>query len=285
MVTLPQQVQKLLPEKFRSDGPVISAVRLSGVIGGGRGAMSGPGLSLAGVAGPLRAAFNYKEAKAVALIINSPGGSPVQSHLIFKRIRQLSEEKEKPVYAFVEDVAASGGYMLACAADEIIADDSSILGSIGVISAGFGFTEAIEKLGIERRVYTSGGSKSQLDPFKPEKEEDILRLKAIQQEIHDMFIGLVKERRGDVLSDNHDEMFSGQFWAGRTAQTLGLCDRIGDMRGVLRERFGDKVRVKLFSAERGLFGRRKPSVGFGADLAEGLVQSVEERAIWARFGL
>ena len=287
-LSLPAYVQNLLPAKLRSDAPIVAVVRLEGVIGGGRGGIgSGQPLSLASVAAPLRAAFNFKPAKAVAIIINSPGGSPVQSHLIYKRIRQLALEKQKPVFAYVEDVAASGGYMIACAADEIIADDSSIVGSIGVVSAGFGFVEALEKLGVERRVYTSGASKSQLDPFRPEKPEDIERLKALQQEIHDMFIGLVKERRGDVLSED-EALFSGQFWAGRSGQSHGLVDRIGDMRGHLRERFGDKVKFKLFSAERGLLGRRKSSVGFaglGEELPRGLIAALEERSIWARFGL
>ena len=288
---LPAALQRFLPEGMRDDAPIVSVVRLSGVITAQRGSPVNPGgLSLAGVSGALRAAFSHKQAKAVALIINSPGGSPVQSHLIYKRIRHLADEKKKPVYVFVEDVAASGGYMIACAGDEIIADQSSILGSIGVVSAGFGFPEALKKLGIERRVYTSGESKAQLDPFQPEKPDEIAHLKALQEEIHEFFINLVKERRGDVLDEDHRKLFSGQFWAGQSAQKLGLCDRIGDLRAVMRERFGEKVKFKLFTSERGLFGRRKPSVGvdlgaLGHDLPQGALQTLEERAIWARFGL
>ncbi|GAB4577077.1 MAG: S49 family peptidase [Roseibium sp.] len=255
--------------------------------------MNGPirtGLSLASAAIPLEKAFSVKKAPAVALIVNSPGGSPVQSRLIFKRIRDLAREKEKDVLVFVEDVAASGGYMIAVAGDEIFVDPSSIVGSIGVVAAGFGFTEMIRKVGIDRRVYTSGEKKVILDPFQPEVPEDIDYLKTLQHEIHETFIDLVKSRRGDVLADD-PEMFSGKFWTGRTAVELGLVDAVGDLRGVIKERYGDKAEPKLISAPRGLFGR-KAGVGIGlkADLpVEGLgnelISSVEERALWARYGL
>jgi signal peptide peptidase SppA len=189
-----------------------------------------PGLSLAAVAGPIEKAFSASKLSSVAVLINSPGGSPVQSNLIFKRIRQLAAEKQKRVYVFCEDVAASGGYFLAIAGDEIYADPSSIVGSIGVVSAGFGFDKAIEKLGIDRRVYTAGMSKSTLDPFQPEKPEDVARIKAIQKDIHETFIALVKERRGARLAATDDELFSGAFWSGPKALQLGLIDGISDVR-------------------------------------------------------
>jgi signal peptide peptidase SppA len=224
----------------------------------------------------------------VALIINSPGGSPVQSHLIYKRIRTLAEEKEKTVIVFVEDVCASGGYMIACAADEIVADPASIVGSIGVVSAGFGFVDLLRKVGVERRVYTSGEAKVILDPFQPEKPEDVARLKAIQEEVHDHFIEIVRTRRGEVLAKDRDQdIFSGQFWSGKTAVSLGLADRVGDLRSVLRERYGDKVRLKIFSTERSFFGPRGVGIGgaVGAGLAERLISELDERALWERYRL
>jgi len=248
------------------------------------------GLSLASAAIPLEKAFSVKKAPAVALIINSPGGSAVQSRLIFKRIRDLAKENEKDVLVFVEDVAASGGYMIAIAGDEIFVDPSSIVGSIGVVAAGFGFTEMIKKIGVDRRVYTAGKKKVILDPFQPEVEEDIEYLKTLQLEIHETFIDLVKSRRNDVLADDPD-LFTGKFWTGRTAIQLGLVDAVGDLRGVIKERYGDKAEPKLISAPRGLFGR-KGGVGVRLDqgklldgLGSDLMSSVEERALWARYGL
>jgi signal peptide peptidase SppA len=266
--------------------PIVPVVRLSGTIG--KVARFQSGLTLAGVAPLLKKAFAVKPAPAVALIINSPGGSPVQSHLIYKRIRALAEEKEKTVVAFVEDVCASGGYMIACAGDEIVVDPASIVGSIGVVTAGFGFVEAMRKFGVERRVYTSGDAKVILDPFQPEKPEDVARIKAIQEEVHDHFIEIVRTRRGEVLAkDRESDIFSGQFWSGKTAVSLGLADRVGELRSVLREKFGDKVRLKLFSAERGLFGRRGIGIGgaIGAALAEKLLADLDERALWERYRL
>ena len=219
-----------------------------------------PGLLLSTIARSLERAFETPRARAVALIINSPGGSPSQSHLIFRRIRQLAEEKKIPVLAFVEDVGASGGYMLACAADEIICNDFSIVGSIGVVGASFGFHELMEKVGIERRLYTSGDRKVMLDPFLPQKPDDVKRIKAIQQDIHAHFIALVKERRGSRLNGPDKTLFSGEFWTAQKAIELGLADRLGDMRSTLRERYGDKVHTPLISAERSLFGRRLPGV-------------------------
>jgi len=266
--------------------PVVPVVRLNGVIASGGGLRRN--LNLAGVSQALEQAFSIKSAKAVALSINSPGGSPVQSSLIFKRIRQLAGEKELPVYAFVEDVAASGGYMLACAADEIYADESSILGSIGVISAGFGLTGLIEKIGVERRVYTSGKSKATLDPFLPEKEEDVSRLKALQEEVHANFIDLVKSRRGERLQGPEEELFSGAFWAGQSSIDRGLADGLGDMRSKLRDFYGDKVKLKVIGGSGPWWRRNVMAEGaerLGAVLPESLLESAEARAQWSRFGL
>ena len=216
----------------------------------------------------------------------------MQSHLIFQRIRALSEEKKIPVVAFVEDVAASGGYMIACAADEIVTDVSSIVGSIGVVGGSFGFHRLLDKVGVERRLYTSGEHKAMLDPFLPERPDDVERLKSIQKEIHELFIALVKSRRGAKLVGPESALFSGEFWTGKTAQELGLVDRIGDVRSVLRERFGDKVATPLVSAERGWFRRRVGGIAASIDdawdrpgLAENVVSAIEARALWARFGL
>ncbi len=285
----------LLPARFRADIPIVPVVRLSGVIGFSTPLK--PGLTLTSLARVLDRAFTMRNARAVALAINSPGGSAVQSHLIFRRIRQLAEEHELPVIAFVEDVAASGGYMLACAADEIIADPSSIVGSIGVIGASFGFHKLIERFGVERRIYTSGERKAMLDPFLPEKPEDVERLKSIQKEIHEGFIALVKARRGSKLDGRETALFSGEFWAGAKARELGLVDAVGELRGALRERYGEDVKTPLIG-ERGLFGRRTPGIG-GAGvggalaeqlfnrpgLAEDVVSALEARALWARYGL
>jgi serine protease SohB len=248
-----------------------------------------PGLTLAGVARTLDRAFAIRHAPAVALAINSPGGSPVQSHLIFRRIRQLAVEKNRRVIAFVEDAAASGGYMIACAADEIIADPHSIVGSIGVVGGSFGFDKAIGKLGIERRLYTSGEHKAMLDPFLPENPDDVERLKKLQREIHDSFIALVKSRRSGKLNGSESDLFSGEYWVGQRARELGLVDAIGDLRAVLRERFGDKVVTPLVSADRSWLGRRVPGVG-GEVLAQGgvadeVISAIEARALWARYGL
>ncbi|QFR34029.1 S49 family peptidase [Ancylobacter sp. TS-1] len=287
-----RRLDPVLPAALRGDTPVVPVVRLTGAIG--MASPFRPGITFANTARALERAFAVKGAKAVALVINSPGGSPAQSHLVYRRIRALAQEKELPVIAFVEDVAASGGYMLACAADEIVADTFSIVGSIGVVSAGFGFTAALEKLGVERRVYTAGTRKVMLDPFQPEKAEDVERLKAIQQEIHGAFVGLVKERRGDVLAGDEETLFSGEFWTAPQAQGFGLVDAIGDMRSFLRARYGEKLRTPLIETKPGLFGRRSPGVmglaagaagEAGAGAAQALISAAEERALWARFGL
>ncbi|MCI5076700.1 S49 family peptidase [Oricola sp.] len=288
------QVNRLVPKRFRGEGPVIPVVRLQGVIAAGSSPMN-PRLSLASTAPVIERAFADKRAPAVAFSVNSPGGSPAQSRLIHKRIRDLAAEKNKQVYMFTEDVAASGGYMIAVAGDEIIADPSSIIGSIGVISAGFGFVEAIGKIGVERRVYTAGKNKSVLDPFQPEKQEDVERLKSMQLEIHKTFIDLVKARRGSKLADD-PELFTGAFWAGEKAKELGLVDHIGDMRSFLRDRYGKKTELRLVQPQRDFFGRRQAAgviaPGLGADpqalasaAGTGLIGALEDRALWSRFGL
>lgn len=282
----------ILPKSMRPQGVTIPVVRLHGTIMASGGQFR-PTLSLASTAGVLQKAFSMRDAPAVAISVNSPGGSPVQSRLIYKRIRDLAEEKNKLVIMFVEDVAASGGYMIAVAGDEIVADPSSIVGSIGVISAGFGFTELIKKIGVDRRVYTAGNNKSVLDPFQPEKKEDVERLKALQLDVHETFIELVKERRGGKLADNPD-LFTGQFWTGRASRELGLVDEIGDMRSFLQQRYGEKTQLRLISPPRGLFGRKLSLFGSGGDempaqaaagLVKGFAEELEERALWARFGL
>ena len=282
-------IRMLVPARFRTDIPVVPVIRLSGVIGVATPLR--PGLMLSTIARTLARAFAIRNARAVALIINSPGGSPAQSHLILRRIRQLAAEKNIPVLAFIEDVGASGGYMLACAADEIICDPYSIVGSIGVVGGSFGFPKLMEKLGIERRLYTAGECKAMLDPFLPEKPEDVKRLKALQKEIHEHFIALVKERRGTRLHGSDKTLFSGEFWSAEAAIELGLADSLGDLRSTLRERYGDKVRTPLISAERGFFGRKLPSVSIAGalanypGLADDLLSALETRALWSRYGL
>lgn len=282
-----EALRPVIPKRWRGV-PLVPVVRLNGVIGFSTPLR--PGLTLAGVARSLERAFAMGKPAAVALAINSPGGSAVQSHMIYARIRQLAEEKAVPVLAFIEDVAASGGYMLACAANEIVSDPSSIVGSIGVVGASFGLNEAIHKLGIERRVYTAGEKKVMLDPFLPENPEDVAHLKAIQHEIHETFIGLVKGSRGTRLTGPENTLFSGEYWSAKTALGYGLVDRLGDLRSVLRERFGKDVLMPLVAAERTLLGRRVPGVdaaglAHGPDFAEQIISAIEARAMWARYGL
>ncbi len=279
-----------IPARLRRGRAVVPVVRLSGVIGAVTPLR--PGMSLAGVARMLERAFSVKNAKAVALVINSPGGSPVQSRQIYLRIRQLAEEKKLPVLVFVEDVAASGGYMIACAGDEIFCDPSSILGSIGVVGGSFGFQELIKKIGVERRLYTAGAHKAMLDPFLPENPDDVSRLKALQREIHDIFIALVKGSRGARLKGADDMLFTGEYWAGDTSVSLGLADAIGDLRSTLRARYGEKVQTPLIAPASGmlsgLLGRRSPgAIGAWentANLPEEVISALESRAIWAKFG-
>lgn len=281
-------LKRILPKFMQSDAVTIPVVRLHGVIMSG-GSSLRQHLSLAATAAILEKAFAVADAPAVAISINSPGGSPVQSRLIYRRIRDLATEKNRRVLVFVEDVAASGGYMIAVAGDEIIADPSSIVGSIGVVSASFGFQDLLKKIGVERRVTTAGRNKVTLDPFQPQKKEDVERLKALQLEVHETFINLVKERRDAKLSDDPD-LFSGLFWTGKRGLELGLVDALGDMRSVLKDRYGNKTRLRLITAPRGLFGRRLGFLGIRGDeiaaaAAHGIADAASERALWSRFGL
>ncbi|PVH30478.1 S49 family peptidase [Pararhodobacter oceanensis] len=254
--------------------PRVNIVRLQGMIAAdGRGRLSD-----AAVAPLLERAFKSGKPKAVALIINSPGGSPVQSALIGARIRRLAAETELPVHAFVEDAAASGGYWIASAADDIRVDAASIVGSIGVISAGFGLQDAIGKLGIERRVHTAGRSKSQMDPFQPERPEDVARLDALLEQMHGVFIDHVKTRRGDRLS-SEDELFDGSFWLGAEAVRLGLADGLGHPVPVLKDLYGKEVRFRVFGPRRRLISR------LGLSLADSALGGIEEAALWARLGV
>ena len=279
---------------FRNPKPVVAVVRLSGVISD-RSGIGRSGLSAAGLVTVLETAFKMPNLKAVALAINSPGGSPVQSSLIGKRIRALAEEHEVPVIAFAEDVAASGGFWLACAADEIYADDSSVIGSIGVISAGFGFQNAIKKLGVERRVYTAGEMKSTLDPFLREKPDDIERLAELQQNVFDAFKEMVRERRKNKLNASEDELFTGAFWTGRRALEMGLIDGLGELTSVMQERYGDKVRFRPVEQRQnwlkqklgfGMTSRNWPSSkGAMSSIVDEVLVAIEERGLWNKFGL
>src|SRR3954464_284650 len=285
------RLTELLPARLRRGIAVVPVVRLSGVIGAVTPLR--PGMSLAGIARTLERAFAIKNAKAVAVVINSPGGSPVQSRQIYLRIRQLAAEKKVPVLVFVEDVAASGGYMIACAGDEIYCDPSSIMGSIGVVGGSFGFQELIRRIGVERRLYTAGEHKAMLDPFLPEDPDDVARVKALQREIHAIFIALVKQSRGARLKGADDVLFSGEYWAGETSVSLGLADAIGDIRSTLRARYGDKVQMPVIAPPAGLLPSlmgRKSGAGTAvapdglAVLPDELISALETRAIWAKFG-
>ena len=286
------QLMEFVPARLRRGTAVVPVVRLSGLIGAVTPLR--PGMSLAGVAKTLERAFAMKHARAVALVINSPGGSPVQSRQIYLRIRQLAAEKKLPVLVFVEDVAASGGYMIACAGDEIFCDPSSILGSIGVVGGSFGFQDLIAKIGVERRIYTAGAHKAMLDPFLPENPDDVARLKALQREIHAIFIALVKQSRGGRLKGADDVLFTGEYWAGETSVSLGLADAIGDLRSTLRARYGEKVLTPVVAPPGGmlssLLGRKSAGAGTldrldgVASLPDELISALETRAIWAKFG-
>jgi serine protease SohB len=254
--------------------PAVAVLRLNGTISPGRG----PTLNDAALAPLIEKAFRRGRPRAVALVINSPGGSPAQSSLIAARIRRLSEERQVPVYAFVEDVAASGGYWLATAADEIWADETSIIGSIGVVSAGFGFQDFIARHGIERRVHTAGSSKAMLDPFRPEREEDVARLKDIQEQLHARFIAQVRRRRGAKLVES-DQLFTGDIWAGEAAVRLGLADGIGHLVPKMQELFGKQIRFISYERRRALFGR------IGMQVADDLLAMADERLAFSRFGL
>ena len=275
-------------------GLVVPVLRFAGPIG--MATPLRPGLVLAAVAGAIEKAFGLSKLPSVAVVVNSPGGSPVQSHLIFGRIRQLAAEKGKRVYVFCEDVAASGGYFLALAGDEIYADPSSIIGSIGVISSGFGLDKLIARFGVERRVHTSGQDKGALDPFQPERPEDIARLKQLQRTVHDAFIGVVRDRRAGRLKGEEQELFSGSFWSAAKALELGLIDGIADVRSKMQQLHGPKVRLRAVSiTPGGLLSRLRRLPGFEfacgeaflrpASLADDLISALEVRALWSRFGL
>ncbi|MGD9503023.1 MAG: S49 family peptidase [Methyloceanibacter sp.] len=280
-----------LPAAWTKRAPLIPVLRFSGAIGVVTPLR--PGLSLASAAPAIEKAFAMRGAKAVAIQINSPGGSAVQSMLIYKRVRALAAEKNLKVYVFAEDVAASGGYLLALAGDEIYADQSSIVGSIGVITATFGVNEMINRIGVERRVYTAGASKDTLDPFLPEKAEDVARIKALQKDVHDAFIDLVKTRRGPKIANAGIDLFTGEFWSGKKALELGLIDGLSDIRSKMREIYGDDVRLKAVTPavswlrrKRGVFVEGE-GLGFGfspGGFAADLISAIEARALWSRFG-
>jgi len=268
---------------WKTPSPRVSVIRLSGVIASGGSALK-KNLNFETLEPVIKKAFSDQKQDAVILCVNSPGGSPVQSALIGKRIRQLADEHNTPVIAFCEDVAASGGYWLASCADEIYADEASIIGSIGVISAGFGFTDAISKLGIERRVYTSGESKSILDPFKDENPNDVDRLRALQTEIHEHFILHVTSTRGARLNPE-EPLFTGSFWTGKRAKELGLIDGIGAMHSVIIEKFGAKVKIRQISQKKGLFSLAGSSAKLGSALSQEIISEIDNRYHWQRFGL
>jgi signal peptide peptidase SppA len=269
--------------KFFKRGPKIPVIRLAGVIADAT--MKRGGISHARTSKLIDKAFAMEKAPAVALIINSPGGAPAQSQLIGGMIRRLADEKQISVIAFVEDVAASGGYWLACAADQIYAQETSIVGSIGVISAGFGFEDFIDRHGIKRRLHTSGREKSMLDPFLPEKPEDVSRLKDIQQDMHRHFIDWVKSRRGSRLNGRDDELFEGRFWLGSTALDMGLIDAIGDVSSVLKEKYGQDIRLVDLSPDKKLFPFLPRGLTKIENWADDLLAAIEDRSIWSRFGL
>ncbi len=281
--TLPTWLQRPWPRPRR---PVVPLLRLAGVIGST--SWRGTGLNLTALNPSLERAFKVRGAKAVALIVNSPGGSPVQSALIAERIRTLAREKDLPVLAFIEDVGASGGYWLALAADEIFAQPASIVGSVGVIHASFGFVDAIQRLGIERRIHTAGEKKSWLDPFRPQNAEEVARLDAIMRELHGIFKETVRERRGTRLEGDDDALFEGQIWTGLGAVEAGLIDGLGTVHEVLKERFGDHVKLPQISTAKPWWQRRIGMAAHGLDarfMVDGILDGLTERALWARYGL
>lgn len=266
---------------FGPSAPFVAVVKMNGVIGS---ESFGRGLNLAAVAGTLERAFTTGKPKAVAIVINSPGGSPVQSALIHDRIRALAAENKVKVFAFAEDVAASGGYMLMLAGDELFAHEFSVIGSIGVVSGNFGFDKLIEKIGVDRRVYTAGESKAMLDPFRPERPEDVAKLKAMLSEVHAGFIARVKSRRQGKLKDTDAALFEGAIWSGPQAKANGLVDDLGDLRTVMRARFGADVELKLYAPRTGfsLFRRSSPGV---AQSPDAWLNALENRGLWSRFGV
>lgn len=270
-----------LAKRFAA-GPVVPVLRFSGIIG--QIGIGRKGMMLDDMNDAIERAFKTRKMAAMAISVNSPGGSPVQSALMAARIRALADEHDVPVYAFCEDVAASGGYWLACAADHIYAESASVVGSIGVISASFGFQDLIARAGVERRIHAAGESKAMLDPFRPEDPKDVQRLKDIQEDVHDQFKSWVRERRGARIGDKAERLFDGSIWTGRQAAELGLTDGVGNLHSVLREKFGEKVRLRQIKVARGWLQRRF-GLGSRADIAADLVTAVEERALWGRYGL
>ena len=271
---------------FFSKNPVVALIKLSGIISPDGRLGSKNNLNLNDLSDSLTKAFRFKNVKAVALLINSPGGSPVQSCLISNRIRELSAEKEMPVYCFIEDVAASGGYWLSCAADKIYAMESSIVGSIGVISSGFGAVEAIKRIGIERRVYSEGKNKGMLDPFLPEKKEDIDQIKSIQKDLHEQFISWIKKRRGKRIKVSDDIVFNAGIWSGRQALKIGLVDDIGDYYTVMKKKFGKDIKFKDFSKKQSWFKQKFLSRNNkGDNMIENLFTYIDEKLIWSKYEL
>ena len=277
---------------FRKKVPQVAVIKLTGVIAASSSLRKG--LNLQGIETHLYDAFSNKRTTAVALVLNSPGGSPVQSDLIQKRVRDLGQEFKKPIYVFCEDVAASGGYWIALAGDEIYANASSIIGSIGVVSAGFGFKEAIGKLGIERRIYSTGPNKGMLDPFEDEDPKHVQRLKNLQEEIFTLFREWVLSQRGSKLKGAHEELFSGAFWTGVKAKELGLIDGLGELREIMQDRFGEDVLFKNYAPKTGILSK----LGLGSESVSGIskdftinsmlpdaMEWIEQRATWGRFGL
>ena len=258
---------------------IVAHIKLNGVIG--NVGKFKQGIDFSGQEEIIKKAFSLKKAIAIAITINSPGGSPVQSHLIYKFIRAQAKKNKKKVIVFAEDVAASGGYLIACAGDEIYANSSSIIGSIGVIYSSFGFTELIKKIGVERRVHTAGKNKSTLDPFLDEKTEDIERLKTIQLDLHKDFIKVVEESRSSKLNKSEIELFSGEFWSGNKAKELGLVDGIGNANEVLKEKFGEDVVIKKFEKSKGWLSKKLSS---SSNQVDQLANILEERSIWQRYG-
>jgi signal peptide peptidase SppA len=264
--------------------PVVAVVKLHGVITPASSPLGRGSINLNAVESALTRAFDHDRLLAVALAVNSPGGAPTQSALVAERIRQLAARKKVPVIAFCEDVAASGGYWLACAADEIYAHSTSLVGSIGVISAGFGVPGLLERIGVERRVHTAGAHKSRLDPFQPEKPQDVEWLGGLQGELHDQFVAWVTERRGERLNPDHEDLFSGEVWTGAGALKRGLVDGIGTLRGVLSERY-PQAEIAIAEPRRPLLARLGIGGGAAAGILGAAIQAIENRATWSRFGL
>jgi len=265
---------------FLKKKKIIPHIKLSGVIG--NVGKFKQGIDFSGQEEIISKAFSLKKAPCVAITVNSPGGSPVQSHLIYNFIRQQAKKNKKKVIVFAEDVAASGGYLIACAGDEVYANSSSIIGSIGVIYSSFGFTELIKKIGVERRVHTAGKNKSTLDPFQEEKKEDIERLKNIQLDLHKDFIEVVEKSRGSKLKRNEVELFSGEFWSGRKAKDLGLIDGVGDANQILREKFGENVIIKKFEKSKSWLSKKLSSSN---DQVDQFINLLDEKSVWQRYGL